>query len=284
VGVGLTLAGVLNPHFGVTAGANDRYTIIALTAHGSGGTFTDSQGNDLPEGAHFTGDNGQLFGITYRANPSRTQPGNDVALFHVNVPAMIQDAALTPAIDEGDTATLSGRLVDPDSQDVLTLTVDWGDSSPVEVFHPGRQPFQVTHRYLDNPPGDPAGSYTVRFSWTDGHGVVRSDSRTITVRNVAPAVDAGGDAVLDGPVLNRTGSFADPGDDTWTATVDYGDGDGPGPLDLRPGRRFHLHHAYRRPGAYRVTVTVRDKDGGVGSASFLVTVDAALGGADRRPS
>src|SRR5262249_43703068 len=108
----------------------------------------------------------------------------------------------------------------PHLLDVLTLTADWGDGSPVETVHPGRDPFELTHRYLDNPPGNPAGSYTVRFSWTDGHGEVRSDSRAVTVRNVAPAVDVGGHAVLPpGGVLDRSGSFTDPGADTWTATV-----------------------------------------------------------------
>jgi hypothetical protein len=36
--------------------------------------------------------------------------------------------------------------------------------------------------------------------------------------------------------------------------------------------RFVLHHHYRQPGEYQVTVTVQDDDGAVGADSFRVTV------------
>src|SRR5262249_56049301 len=115
--------------------------------------------------------------------------GKDRRITGVNAPAMITDVTLTPEVNEGDRAVFTGRLVDPDRGDQLTLTVDWGDGSPVETFHPGRTPFRLTHRYPDdNPSGTPADVYTVRFSWTDGHGVVNSDSRHINVPNVAPIV------------------------------------------------------------------------------------------------
>src|SRR5262249_15696010 len=157
--------------------------------------------------------------------------GNDVVLRRPsapNFPPMIVDAALTPAIDEGDVATLSGRLVDPDLSDTLTLTVSWGDGTPVETFHPGREPFAVTHRFLADPAGS-ADEYTVRITWSDSAGNANSATRTITVRNRAPTVDAGGDVVLgEGQALVRFGAFEDLGVlDHWAATVDYGDGSGP---------------------------------------------------------
>ena len=51
------------------------------------------------------------------------------------------------------------------------------------------------------------------------------------------------------------GSFTDPGQDPWTATVDYGDGAGAMPLAL-VGRTFTLSHAYARAGSYSVTVVI----------------------------
>ena len=49
-----------------------------------------------------------------------------------------------------------------------------------------------------------------------------------------------------------------PGADTWTATVDYGDGGG-GALAL-DGKTFALSHTYLVAGTFTVTVTVFDDD------------------------
>jgi len=93
------------------------------------------------------------------------------------------------------------------------------------------------------------------------------------VNNVAPTVLAGDDLTLgQGHTLTRWGSFVDPGADTWTATVDYGDGSGPQPLHLKGNRTFHLVHHYAAPGRYRVVVVVRDSDGAAGMATFRVNV------------
>ena len=66
--------------------------------------------------------------------------------------------------------------------------------------------------------------------------------------------------------------LTDDGRDTWTAAVDYGDGDGPQPLELH-GSYFLLRHRYRQPGTYTVTVAIADDEGGVGTHSFTVVVD-----------
>src|SRR5262249_36838178 len=59
---------------------------------------------------------------------------------------------------------------------------------------------------------------------------------SITVTNVRPTVNAGADATIDttGQFFVSSGSFTDPGSaDTWTATVNYGDGPDV-PLSLNP--------------------------------------------------
>src|SRR5215208_5126256 len=95
------------------------------------------------------------------------------------------------------------------------------------------------------------------------------------VNNIAPAVDAGEDArLLIGQAFTLAGSFADPGPDGWTATVDWGDGGGAQPLILSADKRFSQEKVYAEPGSYRVTVTVRDDDGGVGVDTVLVQVAA----------
>ncbi len=89
--------------------------------------------------------------------------------------------------------------------------------------------------------------------------------------NVAPLVDAGLDAAMNEDyIFSQSGSFIDPGDDTWTATVDYDDGEGPVDLALT-GKDFELSHTYADNGPYTVTVTVTDDKGGVGTDTVIVS-------------
>jgi hypothetical protein len=95
----------------------------------------------------------------------------------------------------------------------------------------------------------------------------------VHVNDVAPAVNVGGDvkAKKNGK-LKRNVAFTDPGRDSWTATVDYGDGSGVQPLEVGRNKRLKLRHRYAVPGDYQVTVRVTDDDGLSGEGSFTVTV------------
>jgi len=96
------------------------------------------------------------------------------------------------------------------------------------------------------------------------------------VNNVAPAVDAGPDATITkGSTFSQSGSFTDPDSDTWTATVDYGDGSGIRTLRLKADKTFTLSRTYATSGDYIVNVTVTDKDGGAGSDTVAVKVNGA---------
>ena len=99
----------------------------------------------------------------------------------------------------------------------------------------------------------------------------------MTVNNVPPHLFLGSAEVIRaGEVMYHTAYFIDPGADTWTATVDYGDGSGVQPLAIQPGQGLLFEHRYRRPGSYRITVTLLDDDGGLSADSFLVIVLPAL--------
>src|SRR5262249_32333651 len=52
-----------------------------------------------------------------------------------NVPPTIAGLAITPSINEGDVATLTGNVVDPSPGDTFTMSVDWGDGT-VDTFTP----------------------------------------------------------------------------------------------------------------------------------------------------
>jgi len=109
---------------------------------------------------------------------------------------------------------------------------------------------------------------------SDEDGGTTSAEQTVTVANLAPAVEAGGDATIDeGGTFAATGSFADPGTDIWAATVDYGDGSGLQPLTLNPDKTFALSHVYADNGIYTVTVNVSDDDSGAGNDTLTVLVN-----------
>ena len=111
---------------------------------------------------------------------------------------------------------------------------------------------------------------TVRLRVTDLGGLTHIDSASIDVNNVAPVVSAGPDATFSG-TFNGTGSFIDPGPDSWTATVDYGDGSGVQPLALNPDKTFQLSHSYVGAGPFTITVIVEDDDNEMGTDSLVVT-------------
>ncbi|HJU42427.1 MAG TPA: PKD domain-containing protein, partial [Vicinamibacterales bacterium] len=76
------------------------------------------------------------------------------------------------------------------------------------------------------------------------------------------------------------GNFTDPDQQSWTATVDYGDGTGTQPLTLSnlqsgftPTGQFNLSHRYADNGVFIVTVKITDQAGGIGIATKQVTVN-----------
>jgi PKD repeat protein len=130
----------------------------------------------------------------------------------------------------------------------------------------------LTHTFADN------GSYAVRVIVSDDKGAADTASATIVVANVAPRVAAfDGATILAGETYSATGSFSDPGADTWRGSVNYGDGSSTSALAI-DGKSFSLEHQYTTAGSYTVAVNVLDKDGGMGSASAQVVVQSPLQG------
>ncbi|HEX2092168.1 MAG TPA: DNA/RNA non-specific endonuclease [Longimicrobiaceae bacterium] len=147
---------------------------------------------------------------------------------------------------------------DPDG-DALTYAWDFGDGATGTGATP-------THTYADN------GNYIVRVTVTDPYGAESTATTSVMVVNVAPTVPAfAGATLLPGETYTASGSFADPGSDSWTATVNYGDGSGAQPLALA-GKAFSLSHTYAAAGTYTVTVTVADDDGDSTARTATVTV------------
>ena len=119
---------------------------------------------------------------------------------------------------------------------------------------------------------------TVTITATDDEGATTSTPFDLTVNNVAPNFEAGGDETLypaHAGAFTRTGiEFTDLGIfDTWTGTVNYGDDTGDQSLLVNQvDKTIALSHIFAKEGTFPVWVTLRDYDGGEKVDSFQVSV------------
>ncbi len=223
---------------------------------GAGGAFTLS---------HVYPQDG-VFGVTVAASDGHASASGGFTVTVGNV-APVVSPGLPATLDEGKTFTRTVTFADPGA-DTWTATVDWDDGAgpkPAAVG-PGRT-VALSHPFLDEDEVD------VVIAVHDGVATGTAHL-AVTVKNVAPTVEAGGDAGLsEGGKLSRSGTVTDPGpNDTFTATVDYGEGGGATPLTITTQRTFALSHTYPNQGDFPVTVRVTDDFGGVGTDTFLVKV------------
>ena len=120
---------------------------------------------------------------------------------------------------------------------------------------------------------DGPGSTTVTLTATDGGALQASTIVDVTVNNVAPIVDLGAAARIQlSDTFDRVASFTDPGADSWTFSVGFGDIEGPSLLFpvLDPiNKTIRLRHTYTSAGTFTVTLTVFDGNGGSGTSSVL---------------
>ena len=128
-----------------------------------------------------------------------------------------------------------------------------------------------------NETGDIALSANQPFVYTIdiGSGEQRTDVNFgIRLINAAPEIDTIADQTIDeGETLNLTGTFDDINPaDQFTATIDYGDGNGPIAISL-DDKSFELSAAYDNAGNYLVVIEITDLAGATGTTKFTITVE-----------
>ena len=175
-----------------------------------------------------------------------------------NVSPTITSFTVPAASNEGASINVTSAATDPaGALDPLTYTWSWGDGSPNTVGA------NASHTFADN------GSYTVMLSVTDGDGGLTTQSRVVTVANVAPTitvltVPASGLPSVSVPMsatATDPGGVADPLTYTWV----WGDG-------TPNGTGANPSHSYAATASYTVQLTVTDGDGGSATQSATIVI------------
>ena len=262
-------AGTLDPHdVTINWGDGSPDTIINLGA-GVNSFNTVHQYNSIG-----------TFNIAITATDDDTGSTNGGAVLTVNTPPVLSNVAITSPVTENGMATLSGIITDANANDTFTLTVDWGDGSPIQFFgYPaGTTSFNETHQYRDdNPTGTPVDNYTINLTLSDGRES-DTDSAMITVNNAPPVLN---NLAVNPPTINvggtttLIGSVTDAGTlDTHRIVINWGDGSPETTLNLPVGiAAFNTNHQYNTSGNFNIAVNVTDDDTGSTSGGASITVN-----------
>jgi PKD repeat protein len=283
----------------VVAGQFDQSSNEGQNASFDLGSFTDRGKNDSPWKVHVDWGDGSSSDLadrtaqgaldnashTYADNGSYTatvrvidkdgDSGN--GQFHVtvaNLAPQVTAAADQNATEGTSTSFNLGSFTDAGANDSpWAVDVNWGDGSPHTTFSTNSQGTldSKSHTYADN------RSYTVTVTVTDKDGASKSASFQVAVANVNPVVSAASDQNgTEGTSTSFSlGSFSDPGanDGPWSADVNWGDGSAHTTFtSSSQGSLGSQSHTYADNGSYTVSVTVTDKDGGSGAATFKISV------------
>lgn len=266
-GVPLTISGAVSYDRLWANGSRHPQRDAVVAYRWSFGDGSASRTTAVPEVSHTYADDG-----SYRVTLEVADPNGAWSTEVAQATVIVQNQA--PVVDLGEPATISlppdalrltrqGSFTDPGAEGSWSATVDYGDGAgPRPLALTPHKTFQLDHTYARG------GGYTVRVVVDDGDA---QGAATLAVRaaNTAPVPAALADAALDeGGTFSATLGFADPDADSWTATVDYGDGTPPATLSLS-GRSVPLSHLYRDQGSFPLVVRVHD---GTATATATATI------------
>ncbi len=174
--------------------------------------------------------------------------------------------------NEGGSSTLALTFVDADAADTHTVSVAWGDGATSDsgTLASTVTTFDTSHVYADT------GTYSVVLTLADSASHTMTASASVSPTNVAPVVGSlllSPTSVVDHQTLTVSGTFTDPGTaDTFTLTLDWGDGTSSSQSLAAGTRSFSDTHAYNVADPVTIKATVADKDLGKSSATADLVV------------
>lgn len=181
----------------------------------------------------------------------------------------VADAGGPYNVTEGGSVQVFATGTDPD-EDPIIFAWDLDNDNVFET--PGRQAF-FSAADIDGP-----GSAVIRVRVTDSGGLSDTNETVVEIENISPSVGpitATVDPVQVNTQIQASASFTDPGtSDTHTALWEWGDGySSDGTVEETGGNgTVSGSHAYSVAGVYTLKLIVKDKDEGVGTASYQFVV------------
>ncbi|MDB9528277.1 cadherin-like domain-containing protein [Oscillatoria sp. CS-180] len=260
------------------------------TVISSDGLAIDASGNTSFALNHLYRDNGD-FNISVSISDGVNTVADTRAITVNNVaPTIINGDTLTLDIVEDAEVAFQLKATDPSTLDVLTYTVVSAPASGTLTPNPPAAPANARDRnrlFTYDPSDNFSGTDSFQIQVQDDDGGV--DTVTVNV-NVEAQPDAPEGltlvptpaAINEGEILTLSGNFADPdADDTFTVTIDWGDGSEPAVLtnenltfNAVSGRySFAVDHQYFDDTATGILVTVVDGSGAVANGTTGITIN-----------
>ncbi len=193
-----------------------------------------------------------------------------------SVPPTVTLGSPAAGAPEGTAVSLTGSASSPSAADnAAGFTYSWTVTKDGTAFASG------TGATVSFTPDD-EGTFVATLQATDDGSATGSASVTINGVNVAPTASIAGvthDTIVlvAGQPVTFTGGFSDPGKlDTHTSTLDWGDKTPADTYSFGAGAQTDVTdtHSYAAPGAYTITYSVADDDGGASSLTAKVTVES----------
>jgi PKD repeat protein len=191
-----------------------------------------------------------------------TEYTTDVMFYNVDPTADFSDNG--PTI-EGDPLTFSfTNIQDPGIFDTFTYSFDWDNDGIFEIYNQVEP--SASHTWYNE------GSYLVRAMIMDNSGGFNEYYVYTTVINEPPTIDSfivtPTDPIAITDPVRVTASYLDPGDDTLTTTIHWGDGE----TTTTTGYSVDENHVYSTPGVYTITLIVSDGTDSVETSYQYVVV------------